>query len=213
MGCTNHDKRKRIPPFIKSIELRMSTLKGALLNPSLVCREIIPNTQVFWGRCAYNEYMITRKRVRGTRMDLFQWAIALQILLFIYFEVTTLVDLYPWNDLRKYSLQEKLLEATVNGFIILTAIALFVTNIKWLMILSVIIWLVHFVMQLLTWWMPYLTGKHLKQFSRTLYDAHFRETIKILPPIKDHIIPDAQHNVLQLLSLITLVLSTLAIGT
>jgi len=157
--------------------------------------------------------MLTRKRGGGTRMDLFQWAIALQILLFIYFEVTTLVDLYPWNDLRKYPLQEKLLEATVNGLIILIAIALFVTNIKWLMIVSIIIWLVHFIMQLLTWWMPYLTGKHLKQFSRTLYDTYFRETIKILSPIKNHIIPDAQHNVLQLLSLVTLVVSAITIGT
>jgi hypothetical protein len=146
-------------------------------------------------------------------MDFFKVAIAFQILLFIYFEGTTLVNLYPWNDLSKYSNQEKIIEASVNGIIIILCLGLFISEIKWLMIISVIFWFVFLFMQILTWWMPYLTGKHLKQFPKTLYETHFKNTFKLLPPIKDHIIPDAQHNVLQILSLITFIVSTFALFT
>jgi hypothetical protein len=146
-------------------------------------------------------------------MDFFKMAIAFQILLFIYFEGTTLVNLYPWNDLSKYSNQEKIIEASVNGIIIILCLGLFISEIKWLMIISVIFWFVFLFMQILTWWMPYLTGKHLKQFPKTLYETHFKNTFKLLPPIKDHIIPDAQHNVLQILSLITFIVSTFALFT
>ncbi len=149
----------------------------------------------------------------GEIMDLFNFAIAFQILLFLYFEVTTLVNLYPWNDLSKYSTKEKFIEATVNGIIIILCIGLFITQIKWLMIISVVFWFVFLFMQLLNWWMPYLTGKYLNQFPKTLYETHFKNTLKLLPPIKDHIIPDLQHNVLQIISLITFILSALVIIT
>src|SRR5699024_8106052 len=111
-----------------------------------------------------------------------------QIVLFLYFEVTTLINLFPWNDVTKYSYRERLLEAIVNGIIIIIGMVLFVTKIKWLMIISVAFWFVFLFMQVLTWWMPYLTGKHLKQFPKELYNTHFRGTLKILPPIKNHII-------------------------
>lgn len=144
-------------------------------------------------------------------MSIFLWAIVFQVILFLYFEVTTLINLFPWNDLSKYSLREKLLEAISNGITIIVGLILFITKIKWLMIISVLIWCLFLLMQVITWWMPYLTGKHLKQFSRELYDTHFQRTIKFLPPIKDHIVPDAQHNVLQILSLATFIVSLIAI--
>ncbi|MBU8878762.1 hypothetical protein BGM26_07125 [Bacillus sp. FJAT-29790] len=144
-------------------------------------------------------------------MDSFKLAVGLQILLFLYFEITTLINLYPWNDLSKYSNREKIIEATANGIVIILSWALFITKIKWLMLISVLFWFVFLLMQLLTWWMPYLTGKHLKQFPRTLYETHFKNTIKILPPIKDHIIPDAQHNVLQIISLLIIIACAIAL--
>jgi len=104
-----------------------------------------------------------------------------------------------------------MLEATVNGIKIIIGLVLFITKVKWLMIISTVFWFVFLLMQLLTWWMPYLTGKHLKQFPRELYDTHFQKTIKILPPIRNHIIPDAQHNVLQIISLATFVMSLITV--
>lgn len=144
-------------------------------------------------------------------MDLFIWALVMQLLLFIYFEIITLVPLYPWNDLSKYSTKEKVLEAATNGVIIVIGIGLFVTKIQLLMVISIVLWGLFLVMQLLTWWLPYITGKHLKQFSRELYDTHFEQTVKLLPRIKDHIIPDAQHLVLQVLTLSTLLTTAIAV--
>lgn len=144
-------------------------------------------------------------------MDFYKLAIVFQILLFLYFEITTLVNLYPWNDLSKYSNKEKITEATVNGIIIILSFGLFITQLKWLMIISVLFWFIFLFMQILNWWMPYLTGKHLKQFPKTLYESHFKNTFKLLPPIKDHIIPDAQHNVLQIISLITFMVSAFSV--
>ncbi|MBS2969162.1 hypothetical protein J9317_10350 [Metabacillus sp. KIGAM252] len=144
-------------------------------------------------------------------MSLFAFSILLQILLFFYFEATTLLNLYPWNDLAKYTNREKTLEAASNGLVILISMGLFISHIKWLMTISVIFWFIFLIMQLLTWWMPYLTGRHLKQFPKSLYETHFIRTIKILPRVKDHIVPDAQHNVLQFISLITVIVSALSI--
>src|SRR5690606_12662084 len=97
-------------------------------------------------------------------------------------EVITLVNLYPWNDLSTYSFKEKITEATINGAIISASLALFISKAKWLMVVSVVFLFIFLLMQLLTWWMPYLTGKHLKQFPRTLYNTHFKKTFKLLPP-------------------------------
>lgn len=144
-------------------------------------------------------------------MEYFIVALILQIILLVYFQLITLIPMYPWNDLTKYTNKERLLEATVNGIVIIVSTGLFVTKVKWLMICSVIIWLLFLMAQLLTWWMPYLTGKHLQQFPRELYETHFKNTYKILPPIKNHIIPDAQHNLLQIITLMILIVSVLAI--
>ncbi|MBS4195623.1 hypothetical protein [Lederbergia citri] len=141
---------------------------------------------------------------------MFSLAILFQIFVFLYFEITTLVNLFPWNDLAKYTKRQKWIEGISNGIILLVCIGLFATKTSWGMGISLLFWVFFFIMQLLTWWMPYLTGKHLKQFPKNLYDSHFSRTVKLLPPIKNHIIPDAQHNVLQLLSLITIIFSIAA---
>lgn len=45
-------------------------------------------------------------------------------------------------------------------------------------------------MHLYTWWIPYLFG-----FPNVTpdYVKYFKRTYKFLPPIKNHIIPDAEH--------------------
>ncbi|MBS4200522.1 hypothetical protein KHA93_12865 [Bacillus sp. FJAT-49732] len=141
---------------------------------------------------------------------MFYVAILFQILVFLYFEITTLVNLFPWNDLSKYTVRQKWTEAISNGVILLVCIGLFATKTSWGMGISLLFWVFFFIMQLLTWWMPYVMGQHLKQFPKTLYESHFSRTVKILPPIKNHIVPDAQHNVLQLLSLSAIIFSIAA---
>lgn len=144
-------------------------------------------------------------------MLLFYFALCLQVSLLLYFGLITLFNLYPWNDLSKYTTQDKLKEAIVNGLFLIACLVLFLTGVFSLMVISVFGFGIFFIMQMLVWWLPYLTGIHLKQFPRSLYESHFQETVKILPPRKDNIVPDAQHNLLQLLSLTTVVVSALTL--
>lgn len=66
------------------------------------------------------------------------------------FKVTTIFNLYPWNDLSKYSFREKMVEATGKGVIIFFSPGFFLSKIKSLMIISVVIYFVYLLMQLLT---------------------------------------------------------------
>lgn len=59
---------------------------------------------------------------------MFTFAFISQIILLVYFEVTTLINLYPWNDLSKYTRKEKITEATVNGITIIIGMTLFISK-------------------------------------------------------------------------------------
>src|SRR5690625_2591920 len=142
---------------------------------------------------------------------MFTFAFISQIMLLVYFAVTTLINLYPWIDLSKYTPKEKITEAAVNAITIIIGNTFMISKKQALMVIAAIFCFLFLLVQLVDWWMPYITGKHLKQFPRELYDSHFQDTLKILPPIKEHIIPDAQHNVLQFLSLEVFIVSLLAI--
>src|SRR5690625_4642354 len=89
-----------------------------------------------------------------------------QIILLVYFEVTTLIHLYPWNYLYKYSRKEKITEATVNGITIIIGITLFISKKPVLMVIATIFWFLFLLVQLLNWWMPYITGKRFKTISK-----------------------------------------------
>jgi hypothetical protein len=59
------------------------------------------------------------------------------------------------------------------------------------------------------WWIPYFFGAseaHMQQYRKL-----FSRTFKFLPPIDDHLIPDAQHCVLHGLTVIALILTGRAV--
>lgn len=61
--------------------------------------------------------------------------------------------------------------------------------------------------QLYNWWLPYLFGG-----ERSFYEKGYADTTRFLPRIDDHqVIPDAQHVVLQLLSLLMVVTMSVAL--
>jgi hypothetical protein len=51
------------------------------------------------------------------------------------------------------------------------------------------------------WWVPYFWG-HYSAFTKQEYEFSFSKTIKILPPIKDHPIPDLEHMPVGILALV-----------
>ena len=66
-------------------------------------------------------------------------------------------------------------------------------------------------LQIRQWWIPYLFGPTALHRDFGWYFANgYDRTIKILPEIDDRLIPDAQHLVLQALSLIVAMAATVA---
>jgi len=107
-------------------------------------------------------------------------AIIFQILVFLYFEITTLINLFPWNDVSKYS-ATKMNRSNIKQNYFTSSHWIVATKTGWGMGISLLFWVFFFILQILTWWMPYLTGKHLKQFPRQLYYYHFSRTVKFFP--------------------------------
>jgi len=130
------------------------------------------------------------------------------ILMLAYFVVDNHIDLYPWNNLVTTQLS-----STLAGVFPFSIYALaFVYGIRWLMVVGTIHSYVWLALQVRQWWVPYLFGPTLLHGDFQWYVAHgYDRTIKILPSIEDRPTPDAQHLVLQALSIIVAITATVAL--
>lgn len=127
-------------------------------------------------------------------------AFLFSVILLVYHQITTIVPMYPWNDVKKYTRVEILQEASSNGsLMILASIYLFYKTYSFPKIYFPVLLAVEFYI----WWIPYFLGKRTKR-NRTAEVS--KDTLKILPPIKNHPIPDCNHLVLHLLTLVTTLL-------
>lgn len=119
-----------------------------------------------------------------------------------YFVVDNHVDLYPWNDLDRVGSQ---LASTLSGVIPFTLAALaFRLGWRWAMVFFAGYAWVWLGIQVWNWWVPYLFGgerSFLPEYERTLHP---------LPPINGRPGPNAEHLVLQLLSLVMALSMTMA---
>jgi hypothetical protein len=85
----------------------------------------------------------------------------------------------------------------------------FAFRVRWGMVAGTIYAYVWLLLQIRQWWIPYLFGPTPLHRDLSWYHEHgYSETLKILPPIRDHPIPDLQHMSLQALSLIVAVTAT-----
>jgi len=114
------------------------------------------------------------------------------------------------------SRQEQIRDSLVNDLPKLVFVYAFIKGIRWLMGTSIgfyVLWLAAILNQ---WLIPYLFGnaplgrgisaeQHMQQYVHL-----FSRTYKFLPAIDNHPIPDAQHVTLATLSLITLIIVTVA---
>jgi hypothetical protein len=66
--------------------------------------------------------------------------------------------------------------------------------------------------QVAQWWVPYLFGLHplTQDGGQWYWDSGYADTLHLLPGRADHVVPDAQHNTLQALSLLAAILVTRA---
>lgn len=148
-----------------------------------------------------------------------------QLALLVYHQVTTLFDFYPFNGSRNYARKEKLAEAGVNGVLMSLPPIGFGFHIRGLMTFGVIYYLVLFNVELIIWWVPYLTvpaGRWRVIYNRLLacatsnfekgdtlahwlkiYNHLHRGTITVLPLRGDRPVPNLEHTILHAWTLIT----------
>ena len=127
----------------------------------------------------------------------------LQILLLVYHQITTAVDLFPFNSARFYSAKEKLIECVVNAVLMSLPVIGFAFQNKYLMNFAAVYYFVLFAIELKTWWVPYIFGAS-DEWKDTYARLH-SQTIIVLPKIKDNPIPNLEHVVLHLFTLVTAV--------
>ncbi|HMF47957.1 MAG TPA: hypothetical protein VK603_04900 [Candidatus Saccharimonadales bacterium] len=144
------------------------------------------------------------------KIDWIRIAISSQLVMLIYFTIDNHVDLFPWNNLRSPVAE---LPSTLAAWIPFLLIMLtFVYRIRWGMVAGTVYTYVWLLLQIRQWWIPYLFGPTpLHRDFSWYYEHGYTETVKVLPPIGNHPVPDLQHMSLQLLSLAVTLTATIAV--
>ena len=162
-------------------------------------------------------------------------AVASQILLVAFHQITTWFDFYPFNGVRGYSRNEKLAEAGSNAVLMSLAPIGFIFKIKALMSFGVVYYFLLFVAELIIWWVPYFTvpsGRWRSVYNRLLsvatsnfskgdtldhwtviYQRLHRGTITFLPARGDRPVPNLEHTILHAWTLVTAIVTLVAYRT
>jgi hypothetical protein len=130
-----------------------------------------------------------------------KFALALQWLLFVYHQVTTLFDLYPFNGARFSRLNERVAEAAFNGALMVWAPIVYACGWTGAMPYAAMYYFVLFVCVIATWFVPYFFGGSEKWTE--IYSRVQGRTLLLLPPRGDHPNPNIEHLILMVLTLIT----------
>jgi hypothetical protein len=117
-----------------------------------------------------------------------------QLLLLIYHQFTTRVDLYPFNNIRNYTRQERRLESTVNGLIMLIPVVSFAMHWRWMMYASTVLYGLLIIAEYRQWWRHYFFRPNPEWLD--IYNRIFRQTIIVLPLIRNNPVPNLEHTLL-----------------
>jgi hypothetical protein len=137
----------------------------------------------------------------------FTFALALQLATLAFHQLTTHVDLFPFNNVRHYSRRERLVEAGVNGLVMAVPVALLLVDGAGTVLVSASLFSLLFAMELLMWWPPYVTGVSVPALVQgdepwpALHARVFGPTVTVVPRISDHPRPNLEHTLLHSLTL------------
>lgn len=154
---------------------------------------------------------------------MFTAALVLLLVAVAYFAVTTLIDLYPLNNVRAASRRERTIEVAVNGPIMLAPAVLLVvgrgTGLAVLGYLGGVIEALVVVGGLALWWLPYLVGRTVPWATAgtggswsELHARTYAHTLIVLPPLRGRPRPNVEHLLLHGLLLVAAVATFLAAG-
>jgi hypothetical protein len=132
-------------------------------------------------------------------------ALAALVVTSVYFVVDNHLPLYPWNNLPEAGPQ---LASTLSLVIpyAATAAALLARS-RWATFVMTVYCWVLLGLQIATWYPAYLFGARADWYAENGYD----QTVRVLPRVGDNeVVVDAQHTVLQFLTLATAIAVTVA---
>ena len=134
-------------------------------------------------------------------------ALGLQLTTLAFHQVTTNVDLYPFNNIRHYTRRERLTESAVNGAVMLLPVVLLLTGNLAATVVAAVLLSLLFLMELLMWWLPYATGRSVPALTQgdepwpALHQRIFAPTVTVVPPIGSNPRPNLEHTLLHALTL------------
>ncbi|MEV0974928.1 hypothetical protein [Microtetraspora glauca] len=151
-------------------------------------------------------------------------ALFLLILADAYFLFTTLVDVFPLNNVREATRLERRTEVAINGPVLLVpAVLLAVAAAADLPVLAYIgaaVELLIVLSGLALWWLPYLVGVTVPWATAgtgeswaQLHARTYAKTIIVLPPIGDRPRPNVEHMILHTLILVAAICAFVAAGS
>jgi hypothetical protein len=156
--------------------------------------------------------------------------IACQVLLLAYHQVTTLIDLHPFNGVRHHVGSERFIEASVNAVLMILPPVGFGFRIHGLMLFGVIYYFVLLFFEIVIWWIPYFMDpspawRPLYNRALSLATSNFQRgdvlaswaaihrrlhgsTLTPLRPRRGPIIPNLEHIILHAWTVVTAILTT-----
>ena len=140
-------------------------------------------------------------------MSVHYLAVGMAVLLLIYHQLTTWLPLYPWNNVSKYTAKELVLEAGSNGLLTGTgAFCLIMGNSGFCHYYPLFYYPFLLSGEIFQWWLPYFSAKFAEKQVNFEYESRFSDTTKFIKHYPGKRTPDANHTVLHLLTVLTVVL-------
>jgi hypothetical protein len=155
---------------------------------------------------------------------MFTVALVLLVLADVYSVFTTLVDVFPFNNVREAKRSEQITEVSVNGPIMLVPAVLLVvaglTGLPGLAYAGGGLELLIVLSGLALWWLPYLVGVTVPWATAGtgeswagLHARTYAKTVIVLPPWGDRPRPNLEHMILHTLILAAVICTFVAAGT
>lgn len=152
-------------------------------------------------------------------------AIVCQVILLLYHQLTTLVDLHRFNGVRHATRRERLSEAGVNFVLMGLAPIGYALHNHGLMLYGAIYYVLLLAIEIVIWWIPYFSipaGNWRRVYNvalalatssfergdtldrwRALHERIHADTLFVLPRRKGRIVPNLEHMLLHGWTLVT----------
>jgi hypothetical protein len=160
-------------------------------------------------------------------------ALICQTVLLVYHQATTCLDLFPFNGARNYNRQERIAEMASSAVLMGLAPLGFGLGIHALEVYGAIYYFALFAVELIIWWVPYFvvpSGVWRRVYNAALAigTSNFKAgdtlshwlavhqrlhagTITIIPKLPGRIVPNLEHMLLHMWTLVTAVASFTAV--